>query len=405
MNRNATVIGLLLLALVILFMTFKRLFPAPPSNYLKPFHEFAYRPAEKNGPISPFLPQQPWERETALPVHTTDNTYTSPLYIQLRVARETKQGREIWLYKDPRFSSGEEAFHDKPSFLIYDTEQKIWGEISAFIDGTDILLDQLFVTRDGTIWAQTSYRQPFTNAGQVDIISRFDELSQTFEPISNLISIPLNESSFMAETFNIVLDQDDVFWLIGSSGVIYRYDPRSQKMEEISKISASSGIQTALAQDGTIYFKYPFYSQNENLLYRFIPDTGDVIPLDVPREPWEAATGMLFDQQGRLWLGAMGFMDVDGTLHLLHQNAPEVWENQSEIPWWSPPALIFESSNGLLWYTEYHDMGYLGEGTAWYDPEAEQGYLFTNIASSIVEDSENILWIVANGYLYKYSLS
>ena len=49
-----------------------------------------------------------------------------------------------------------------------------------------------------------------------------------------------------------------------------------------------------------------------------------------------------------------------------------------------------ESSNGLLWYVEYHDMERLGEGTAWYDPEAGKGCLFTNLASYLAFTPQNL---------------
>jgi hypothetical protein len=113
---------------------------------------------------------------------------------------------------------------------------------------------------------------------------------------------------------------------------------------------------------------------------------------------------MLVDHRGRLWLGAMGYMETDGSLYLLHPDAPMVWENRSEFLYWSPPTLLLESSNGLLWYSEYHDMSLLGEGTAWYDPETGEGCLFTNVASNVVEDEDKQLWMVADGKLYRYPL-
>lgn len=164
------------------------------------------------------------------------------------------------------------------------------------------------------------------------------------------------------------------------------------------------GISTALAPDGSIYFRDSYYSAAEDFLFQFFPETGEIIALDVPRDPWGFSGGMLVDHKGRLHIGAMGYMEIDGGLHLLHHDALRAWENRSEFLYWSLPTLIFESSNGLLWYAEDHDMSGVGEGTAWYDPEIGKGCLFTNLASYVVEDANKQLWMVADGKLYRYPL-
>lgn len=97
--------------------------------------------------------------------------------------------------------------------------------------------------------------------------------------------------------------------------------------------------------------------------------------------------------------------------YLEHQNLWRFIDPKPEFSWemrgnpsWYPPELVFASSDGRLWYAEWNDMDYLGEGTAWYNPDTGEGELFTNVASFIVEDDDQRLWIVVDGILYAMQL-
>jgi hypothetical protein len=68
-------------------------------------------------------------------------------------------------------------------------------------------------------------------------------------------------------------------------------------------------------------------------------------------------------------------------------------------------APIIESSDGTLWFEKFMDTsGAFGQGTGWFDPETGEGCRFTIEATSIVEDSNQTLWIVADEILYSYAL-
>jgi hypothetical protein len=235
------------------------------------------------------------------------------------------------------------------------------------------------------------------------VLSRYNESRQRFEAAPGGPSIPItSQTGFLAQSLSVVLDKEDIFWILGPDDGIYRYDPKAQSTERQTDILDTERLSAALASDGSIYFQDKSLSEAEEFLFQFIPETGETVALGVSREPWQASGGMLVDHRGRLWLGAMGYMEPDGSWHLLHGNTPKVWENRGELPYWAPPILIFESSDGLLWYTEYHDTELLGEGTAWVDPETGRGCLFTNIASYVVEDGKKQLWMVASGQLYRH---
>lgn len=398
------------LVLVILFfivimyiMKGRQLFTANASC-IKPFHEFAYLPDETSRPVPEILPAPPWQVEATIPA--LENTTYNTLDIQIELARTKNGKQEIWLFKNP-FDSGIGTIKREGSFVIYHPQTQTWEEVSAIIGGTNLVVRDIFVTSDGNVWGQIGTDQPHSTPTMSPVLARFNESTQRFEAATGGLEITIRlNSGLLSHLLEIVLDKQDIFWIFGPNDGIYRYDPQTQTTKRQTDLPNKEidRLSTALASDGSIYFQDKSISEAEEFLFQFIPETGEIVTLDVLREPWETSSGMLVDRRGRLWLGAMGYMETDGSWHLLHRDAPNVWENRSEFLYWSPPTLLFESSNGLLWYTEYHDMERLGEGSAWYNPETGQGCLFTNIASYIVEDAENQLWIVADGKLYRYPL-
>ncbi len=371
-------------------------------NCIKPFHEFAYLPDQTARPIPEILPDHPWEVEATIPV--SDNIKYRFPDIQIKLGR-TKNGKEeIWLFKSP-FDSWTGTVNREGAFIIYRPQSQTWIEISALVENTNLIVQNLFITSDGTIWGQIGVDQPHSNPIQVPVLSRFNESTQRFEAADGGLNIPITlNSELLSQPLNIVLDKQDVFWIFGPSNGIYRYNPKTQTTERQTDFPNTEmyRLSTALASDGSIYFQDKSLTETEKFLFQFIPDTKEVVTLGISTKPWESSSGMLVDHKGRLWLGSMGYMETDGNWHLIDPDPKSTFEHTS--PYWYPPTLIFESSDGMLWYTEYHDMGLLGEGTAWYDPEADNGCLFTNMASHIIEDAEKQLWMVANGKLYRYAL-
>jgi hypothetical protein len=186
----------------------------------------------------------------------------------------------------------------------------------------------------------------------------------------------------------------------------------TQTTEQEIDLSGFYVTQAVSSLDGTIYFeKYTdriystetFFRLVEGMLFQFSPETKEVVPLDIPDEPWPIFSGMLVDRARNLWLGAIGYREPDGTWYLIHPD-PEGYFKHAGDAYWAPPRLILQSSDGILWYQKALDSDLRAEGTAWYDPQTGEGCMFTNLAADIIEDSEQQLWLVADGKLYKYIL-
>lgn len=392
------------LAVVVLYLRLEGHHSAPHQRIecaVKPFRDFAYLPDEATPPIPVVLPGPPWQIEAVIPGRE-GKPYHDFTDFQLMLARTKNGEQEIWLHKAPDYRSG--SLISETAFLIYRPASQTWEEISAKIGDTNLDVKDLFITNDGTLWGGIWWSQDPPYPMKAPVLGKFDESNRRFESAAGGLEISLADAEGgVITTPTIMLDKEDIFWLFVRQDGIYHYDPKTGVLDKRADLpdTKTYAIHTALSSDDSIYFQmYPTHSKE--FLFQFSPITGEILPVKVPDESWSKHAGMLVDSKGRLWLGAMGYLDTNGHWRLIHPHPRENFEHSG--PLWTPPTLIFESSNGLLWYAEYQDMERRGEGTAWYDPETGEGCLFTNLASYIVEDSEKQLWMVADGKLYRYQL-
>ena len=199
------------------------------------------------------------------------------------------------------------------------------------------------------------------------------------------------------------------FWIFAEKDGIYLYEYNSHSTTKYVDIPDLNVSRIARSNNGTIFvldfrlekMTEPYYHLYEGSLLEFIPETGEFVLIEMPSEPWPAFSGLLVTQEGKLWLGATGHREMDGSWRLMHPNPDNYFEHAGD-PAWSTPYLMLESSDGLLWYQKDLDMNPNYEGTAWYNPETGEGCMFTNLVVNIVEDTKQQLWIVADENLYNY---
>ncbi len=161
--------------------------------------------------------------------------------------------------------------------------------------------------------------------------------------------------SYGAYTFGpwpeIILDEQGVFWIFVHYDGLYRYDPITATNEKRVELTEFPVLYVALAPDGSIYFSNPIGVSRsvvvDGMILQFIPETDEVIAVDIPDEPWPIFREMRFDRSGRLWLGSTGYRDPEGNWHLLIPNPEEAFDHAGEF-WWARPFLLTESSDGRL---------------------------------------------------------
>jgi hypothetical protein len=385
-----------------------------PTECVKSFHEFAYSGLEssRDGEVEKILPSLPWQIEAAVPIRQIEGYFISS--IDTEIIRSIGGYQEIWVTEN--LFATESGFKNKNIFVVYQLNLQKWKTILADVEDKGLFVKDLFVTNDGSVWGKIVWD---TIRGQSDykkvpVLSKFNESTQRFEFAKGVLEIPWEQDySTHFPWPEIVLDNNGVFWIFAKNNGIYRYDPVAQRTEKQADLLDLNVTQAALSPDGSIYFeifsekiysKESFFRLSDGMLFQFIPKTKEIVPLNIPDEPWPVFSGMLADSMGRLWLGAISYRESDGEWKRIHPDPQEYFKHAGDI-YWTTPTLMLESSDGVLWYRKFLDLDLRVEGTAWYDPQTGEGCMFTNVAANIIEDSDRRLWMVVDGKLYKYLLN
>ncbi len=404
--------------------------PRPTSTYspamatsiangcIRPFDSFAY-----DGPNverTNLLPLPPGQIKAQIPPHHFEGYYEHYSFFNPALTRPIKEQQELWLIGD----IWGEGLKYKKQIIIYRLESKEWEFISGDIDNTGLEVANLFITSKGAVWGRATWGYNYEyQRDTFPVLSKFNEMTRRFEVVEGVLELPVvreivngDSITILSDQTRILLDTRDNFWIFTEYNGIYRYDLADQTTQKQAAFEDFGVGRMIFASDGSMIFwgyndqitqeaEYGRIAQGS--LFQFSPKTGVITHIDLPDDEWPYGFGLLLDRSGRLWLGSAGYREPDGRWHLIAR--PENYFNAidegSYSYVWDPPTIIYESSDGRLWYRKYLDTSGWAEGTAWYDPETGEGCMFTNYPSYVVEDSEQQMWMVADGELYKYALN
>lgn len=367
------------------------------------FHAYAYTVPEKGNALQETtLPPSPWLIEASLPASLKKDSHDT-----VAATRSVGDYIEVWINRESTNGLSDTTLRE---FLIYRTDIQEWKIVSAQVEDTEVFVDRLYVANDDSIWGGNAW--DFDNAtgfrtdlASAPVLSKYNEQTERFEFVQGIQMMPSvwERSDHFPIFSKILLDSKGVFWIFAHADGIYSYDPSTQVIEHQAKTPDLQFRRVALAPDGSIYFlkrweSVQFALQNDEL-FHFFPETGEIEPLEIPRERWPAFGNMLVDHTGRLWLDTVGWRELDGIWHRMYPN-PSQYFRKMEVEAdyrWATPNVILESSNGYIWYRAE-------KGMAWFDPQTEVGCWFTTENTNIVEDQENTLWMEANKKLYRFTM-
>lgn len=370
----------------------------------KTFEEFAYGGFDSQ-PIEELLPTEPWHIESTMPSDYYGDATFNQYDWQVRLVRLVRGNPEIWLSRE-RGASKEVI----PLILIYYPMSKRWSSVSGIVEDSDIFVKDIYMTSDGTVWGKNRWLQDQNNTpNQGSILSKYNEQTHQFQFVLNAPQISFAKEN-RASDIRVHLSRTGIFWIAVESDGLYTYDPQLDQTTKQAELGEMPVGVMSSASDGTVYFASTSYEQlqfsqppfhmHEGMLIQFSVDSGKFIALENPSEPWPAVGPPLVTKSNQLWLGSVGYKDLNE--NRWYRLLPEinVYTEESYLNRPGSPQVMLEDAFGILWFgsdTEAKD------GIAWYDLETGKGCMFANFYANIVEDSRQQLWMFADGNLYKLS--
>lgn len=350
-----------------------------------------------------------WQMQSSIPSGPDNVPVEYPVFA-LETSRIIDEQQEIWV---SGFGDGGQIW------LVYRPASDEWDSISRTIDNTNLISHHLFVGEDSTLYSSLRWntQAEFSDLETVPILAKFDEDTRKFVIEEGVMEIPFvreityyNAQPVLPWPKILLNDQND-FWIFVNYDGLYSYSPDTNTVEKHADISEYPIDNAALAPNGNIFFSRPtsevsstrtVFALSEGMLFQFDLELNVISDLTIPDSDWPGFNGMLVDRDGVLRLGATSYRAPNGDWNLMHPDIEVYFDNAGDSTW-ATPNLIFESSDGRLWYNRFLDGS--GGGTAWYDAETGSGCLFNGQASNVIEDFNQQLWMVANGNLYRYSLN
>jgi hypothetical protein len=392
-------------------------------NCISTFEDFLYQMVridfyDYDSPFNP--PPFPWEMRTEIPewvlneiINTNNRDGIAWWTANLDLARTISEHTELWIHLDRhyiRYNTGSDVF-SVFSTSPYDKNGKIYR---------DVQVKDLFETVTGQIFG-VNYPEGYDTVWlqEVPLFSVFNEVEDRFEFYDVGLNFSAEEVGWgyveMTGRYGVIISHSSsVIWIYQQQDGLFSYNLHDFKLRHYETsfdgivekmISTPIGFLIFGQHRGDTHKMSTLLNAGE--LLRYYPASQHTEEVAIPSTPWPDYGTLIYTDSGNLWIGIHGYLTKEGSWILKNPDSTTYIDlGRTSLSYnWAQPDLLFQSSNGYLWFT--NDRGdTLGiEGTAWYDTETEKGCWFTTEPSSIVEDGEGNLWMLIEEKIYKYSLS
>jgi hypothetical protein len=331
-------------------------------------------------------PDLPWKMIAEVP---EGNRSTVPV-----LSRESDTGEhEIWFVSKWAGIENKRKQRYVDYILIYHVEKNQWEEIDNYLEVSNAQIFNVYELPNGVVIADG-----FSQNNHV--MAKFDEEKRTFTEDKRLNDLPDGP---------LLYDESrQIFWAFVPKDGIYSVDPNTgQDRFWVSvpylDVDTFPVDRTAVIdKNGDIYI----LSNNDvmaNALYKFSPQTNSFsYKYNFVRDYYEYPPSTLFlTGDGHLWVEDMGWLDIDeDTWHLVIRSSvfvaiqPEDGYNYS----WPFGDPMYESSNGYIWFNA-------ANGVIYHDPQHGNWCWVTTDYSSVIEDVDSNMWMVAYGKLYMWEIN
>lgn len=371
---------------------------------LRTFDSFAYDVG--NGiyemPAHIIYPNSPWKMVAEAPIYQRNDVviYSS----SMEFIKDVGEGQDLWVLHTIKENSSVTSIIE-----IYHSKTKLWDSISGRIENTDLFVSDLFLTENGDVWGKVTSSDRKNDNGVDSVqLSKYDEKKQKFELVKNTEVSWTDDISNSRKLSLILYDKNsNKFWMLFENLGIFSYEINGGKLRGNLSISDFPITDAVLDRDEIILQVLPSAAFSQEHLFQLTNgsvltydiQTNSLKAVEVPREPWPRNSGLLVDKNGNLWLGSIGYRTKDDQWHLQIPDKNSFFGSAGD-EMLAPPRILFQSSDGRLWFSRDIDGNYSASGIAWYDNDAKSGCQISNSSGSIVENSLNQIWLLMDGKIF-----
>jgi hypothetical protein len=248
-----------------------------PEDCPASFADYAYGGSSSMRTIS--LPEK-WQTIDEIPAEIKTSS------LEIAIIRKIRNQTEIWL-KGPDSNAYFDRKSENYKYFTYTIEEKEWREISAVVENTNAFAMRLFLSQDGSIWAQNFWdvQKSVGNANQkYPILSKFNDSKQTFELVPETQGIQAYNSLNLS--WNKIFYSGDVFWIISQGDSIYSYDPDSIKITKHIEIPNIEIDYFTFSKDtDVIYLQTEHgisFAVKKGEYLQYFPENNTLVALDLP---------------------------------------------------------------------------------------------------------------------------
>lgn len=332
-------------------------------------------------PDQNIMPLSPWQMISELPAQENGS---GRITNRIMLTHSVNGIPEIWVIRDLDKGQGDL----RSSLLIYNTSTKQWHELSGVFDNISSAVNNIY-EKQGTLWVVSRWADR--------VFGVFDESTQKFERLDIVEPIP--------EGYVYFDKRQGEFWIFEKFQAVYSLNPKTStlvKRLETPNVDFFYN-SVALAPDGSIYILDSLgndsSSKNDLQILKFSPQNNELETIYNPLFDLTPFSSLFMDHSGRLWLDDHAWMNSDGVWYDVVRSPVFITDKSDAGPnyVWDFPKVVFESSDGRLWFRSMNGMVSL-------DPEKGEWCWFTTEQSNIIEDQDGNLWMIVENKLYTLDL-
>ena len=344
-------------------------------------------------------PESPWKKIN-IPEEFQDN------FTNFKLLNNTAQESELWLISS--------SWSQEANIIVYNLDQSTWKIIDTFDSNTGIWISEIYQTNENDIYGLNTFTPNFSKNLDLEVIktyptfSKYNPNTNRFEPLENILNIPINErgsekNSILINRDKVIYDKNGYFWIyVQNQHSLYKFFPSDNNIVFVKQFPEEFNVANLIIDSsGTLLFQKKYFLDpfaNPQLI-KFNPTTQLLSSIVI--EEKLARNDIYISNNGNLWFGSLGYLDKDQNWHFEYPFIiEERFKEKQFVLTQTYTDIILEDSSGIVWHRAIN-INHEISGIAWQNPKTNKGCQTLISSGPLVEDKEGNIWLLDGENLYK----